>query len=166
MSIIPGSDNGFGGGGGGGGGPAPAGAVLYDAAQALSAAQAKQARDNIGAMTLLSYAEVAAFPVTGDGQTVYQANDTGVKYLWSGGAYELFSPNELYSDEAAALDAAEAPSADNPFVTRSAAIKLLYPEFQEGGAVLHTMAVSDGLVASSTSGYYRVGPNIVGSGEP
>lgn len=67
--------------------------VAVDQVQTFTAGEQKQGRDNIGAMTLLSYADVAAFPVTGAGQTIYQVttgDDAGRKYQWNGAAYVDF----------------------------------------------------------------------------
>src|SRR6476646_1472401 len=105
MSIIPGTNSGF----PDVPPPAPDGAVLYNAPQSLSAGEAKQARDNIGAMTTLQYANLAAFPVTGAGQTIYRALDTGVKYLWTGSVYQVFTevgsiPLEMFGATTALAD--------------------------------------------------------------
>lgn len=45
----------------------------------------------------LFYANLAAFPVTGQTNRIYVANDTGNKYVWNGSAY-VTTTNSIYLD--------------------------------------------------------------------
>lgn len=45
----------------------------------------------------LFYANLAAFPVTGQSNRIYVANDTGNKYVWNGSSY-VTTTNSIYLD--------------------------------------------------------------------
>ena len=87
------------------------GAARFDKSQSLTAAQAAQARANIGAAELdangkvpssqlpsyvddvLEYASESAFPATGETGKIYVDLSTNLTYRWSGTAYVEISPS-------------------------------------------------------------------------
>ena len=85
-------------------------AALKDKAQsaATAAEAARIAAESAISTSLLEYANLAAFPVSGATGKIYHALDTGLKYIWRSGAYELFVRKASVADAIAGADDSKA----------------------------------------------------------